>query len=71
MITNIKSALISGVLMTILAIATYILSVGDIFSVDGKTMVNIGVMSLLTAIVSFVKSSFTSDAGKFAGIKVK
>lgn len=71
MITNIKSALISGVLMTVLAIATYILSVGDIFSVDGKTMVNIGIMSLLTAIVSFVKSSFTSDAGKFAGIKVK
>ena len=71
MITNIKSALISGVLMTILAIATYILSVGDIFSVDAKTMVNIGIMSLLTAIVSFVKSSFTSDAGKFAGIKVK
>lgn len=67
----IKSALVSGVLMAVLSVATYILSVGDIFSVDGKIMANIAVMSLLTAIVSFVKSSLTSTSGKFAGVKIK
>lgn len=71
MITNIKSALVSGVLMAILGIATYLLGIGDIFKADGHTVANIAVMAILTAIVSVVKNSLTTSTGKIAGIKVK
>ncbi len=71
MLVNIKSALVSGVLMAILGIATYIIGLGSVFSADGKTIVNIGVLALLTSIVSFVKSSLTTDQGTFSGIKIK
>jgi hypothetical protein len=71
MLTNIKSALVSGVIMAILAIAGYVLGVGDVYSLDHKMIVNTGVMALLTAIVSYIKSSATDDAGKFLGITVK
>ena len=69
--TQIKSALVSVVLMAILSIIVYILGVGDIFAVNVKIIVNIGVMSLLSGIASLIKSSFTTEAGKFAGVKVK
>lgn len=71
MITNIKSALISGVLMAILGVATYVIGVGDVFSADGHTIVNIAVLAVLTSFVSFVKSILTSTEGTFAGVQVK
>jgi hypothetical protein len=69
--TNIKSALVSGVLMAILAIAGYVLGVGDVYKLDHRMIVNAGVMALLTAVVSYIKSMGTSDTGKFLGITVK
>jgi hypothetical protein len=69
--TTIKSALVSGVMMAILTVAIHIIGVGDIFSLDVKAIANIGVISLLTSVVSFLKSALTGSEGTIAGIKVK
>ena len=71
MIIQIKSALVSGVLMMVLAMAMYVIGVGDIFSIDGRVLANTGVMALLTAIVSFIKSVMTTGKGTVLGVKVK
>jgi hypothetical protein len=62
-----KSAAVSVVLMAILSIMTYIIGLGDIFAVDWKALINIGIISLATGIVSLIKNFFTSTSGKFAG----
>lgn len=69
---TIKSALVSGVLMAILGIALNVIQTGDVFAVDVKELINVGVIALLTSIVSFLKSILTTQNGNFAGIvKVK
>lgn len=69
---NIKSALISGAitiaLTSILAIAGYIIGIGDIFSLDVRVLANIAVLSSLTTLVSLIKSLFTTNNGEFAGV---
>jgi len=71
-ITNIKSALVSGVITGVLGIAVYIIGVGDIFNLDVRTLANVGVLSALTTIVSLIKSLLTTSAGNFVGaVKVK
>lgn len=67
-LASFKSALISTLLMVVVAMAGYIIGLGDIFSIDLKVLTNIGVMALLTGIVSLIKNFLTSDSGKFAGI---
>lgn len=69
--TQIKGALVSTVLMAILSIIVYILGVGDIFAVDVKVLVNVGVMSLLAGIASLLKAVLTDSTGRVAGIKVR
>lgn len=64
---SIKSALISTLLMAILAMVMYIIGLGDIWSIDAKAITNIGVMAFLTGIVSLVKSFLSTDGGKFMG----
>jgi hypothetical protein len=72
MITSIKSALVSGVLMAVLVVCGYIIEIGDIFNISLKAVANIGVMSLLTSAVSLIKSLLTTSAGNFAGLtKIK
>lgn len=68
---NIKSALVSGVLMGILAVAGYIIGVGDVFKLNLHALINSGVMAALTAAISLLKSSLTTDSGKLAGIQIK
>lgn len=58
---NIKSGLIYG----LLAVIVYVISKGSVFGLDWKTLVDVGVLGLLT---SLVKNFFTSDNGKFAGV---
>lgn len=70
-ITNLKSALVSAVLMAILAVLAFIVQQGSIFGLNVQQVANVFVISLFTAIVSFVKNSFTSPVGTFAGIKVR
>lgn len=69
--TNIKSAVVSMILTAIIAVAMYIIGIGDIFIIDGRILLNIAVMSLLTGLVSIIKSSGTDNGGYFAGVKVK
>lgn len=71
MLTSLKSALVSGILMAILAIAMYIIAVGDVFSIDARVLINTGVMALLTSVVSLIKSILTTPSGKVAGIQVR
>lgn len=68
---SIKSALVSGVLMGILAIGGYIIGVGDVFKLDSHALINSGVMAALTALVSLVKAALTTNSGTVAGIQVK
>jgi hypothetical protein len=65
--SNIKSALVSGVITGVLAIAGYIIGLGDVFAIDIHSLVNVGALAVLTTVVSLVKSWLTTDAGKFVG----
>lgn len=69
---NIKSALVFGVLSAILAIGTYVIGVGDIFSIDGKALANAGVFGGINVILSLIKRLLTTDEGNFLGaVKVE
>lgn len=68
---SIKSALVSGVITAILAVAGYIIGVGDIFKIDVHALVNVGALALLTTIVSLIKASLTTKTGTVGGIQVK
>lgn len=65
--TNVKSALVSGVITAVLAGASYIIGLGDVFSIDVHALVNVISLAALTAIVSLVKSLLTTDSGNFVG----
>lgn len=70
--TKIKSALVSALITAILAAAGYVIGVGDIFKIDVHAFINVFSLSALTALVSLIKSFFTTTAGNFAGaVKVK
>ena len=68
--TNVKSALVSGIIMGILAIAAYIIGVGNIFTLDFHSLLNAGVLSALVTIVSLIKSFLTTSSGSVAGVQV-
>lgn len=67
---SIKSACVSGMIMAVLGVAGYIIGVGDVFKLDVHSLVNVAVMSGLTAIVSLLKASMTSNSGKVAGVQI-
>ncbi len=69
--TNIKSALVSTVLMAILSMLVYIVGIANIFLIDWKVLLNIGIISLATGLVSLIKSVLTTKDGKVAGVQVK
>lgn len=69
--TKIKSALVSAILMAVVSMSGYVIGLGDVYSIDSKVLINTGIISLLTALVSLIKSIGTTDGGKFAGIQVK
>lgn len=68
---NLKSALVSGLLMALFGAGTYVLQLGDVFKVEIHSLANIVALAFAAAIVSFVKNSLTTDSGNFAGVKVK
>lgn len=70
-ITKIKSALVSAALMAVLSVVIVIVQSGNIYSLDWRSLLNIGIISFLTGVVSFLKSIGTTSEGKFAGIRVK
>jgi hypothetical protein len=65
---GVKSALVSVVLMALLSVLLYVIGVGDLWQLDMRSLVNIGVISLFTGIVSLIKNFLTSDEGKFLGL---
>ena len=67
-VASLKSALVSAVLMAVVAMAGYVIGLGDLWKIDVHILTNIGVMALLTGIVSLIKNFLTSDSGTFAGI---
>lgn len=68
---NIKSALLSAALAAVVAIAGYIVVVGDVFKLDFHALINAGVLSALTALVSLIKSWSTKTDGTSFGVKIK
>jgi hypothetical protein len=65
--TNIKSALVSTILTAVLSMAVYVVSLNDIFVIDYHTLANIGAISVLTGLISLIKSFLTTDSGRFLG----
>ena len=70
-LVNLKSALVSAVLMALVGIIAYVLQVGNIFALDFHTLANVGAVAFLTGLISFFKSSLTSPVGTFAGVQIK
>lgn len=69
---KVKSAIVSAVITAVLAVAGYIIGVGDVFNIDVHALVNVASLSTLTAFVSLIKAFFTTDRGNFAGaVRVK
>lgn len=69
---EVKGALVSGILMAILVVLIQMIQVGNIFSLDWKSLLNVGIFAFITSIVSFLKSFLTNKTGKFIGkIQVK
>ena len=66
--TNIKSALVYGVLTAILMMALYAVSVGDVFALNMKELTNAGVFGFITVVVSLLKNLLTTDGGKFLDV---
>ena len=66
---NIQSAVMSGIIMGILAIFAYIIGVGNIFTLNFHSLVNAGVLTALVTIVSLIQSVFTTNAGSTAGVQ--
>lgn len=65
---NVKSALISGLVMAILAIIGYAQSVGDFSSLNLRTLINVGIFAGLGVIQSLIKNFLTSNKGNFLGV---
>lgn len=68
---DVKNALIFGILTAIITILLEIISAKTIFGLPWKTLINDGVVALLTVFVSLVKSLLTTSEGVIAGVKVK
>lgn len=67
-IGNIKSALVSAFVTALLGMAGYVIGLNDVYNINIHSLVNIGVLSLLTAIVSLLKNFLTSNNGEFLGV---
>jgi len=60
----------SGATMAVLAMAGYIIGIGDVFVLDPRALINVSVMAFLTTVVSLVKSSNTTPEGTYLGVKI-
>lgn len=67
--TNVKSALVSGVIAALLAVGLLVVTNGDIFNLDWRVIANTAVITL---IASVIKVLGTTRKGNFAGaVRVK
>lgn len=65
---EIKSAIVSGIYATVLAVLAYVIGHGDVFSLDWKELTNFGILAGFTTCVSLLKSFTTTTEGKVLGI---
>ena len=65
---QIKSAIASGILASVVSILSYIVYNGDIFSIDYKSLANIGILAGFTTCISMIKSFTTSEKGNIFGL---
>lgn len=66
--TNIKSALIYGLLAVMLAIGLYLTEVGNIFLIDWRALANAAVFGGLSVVISLIKNLLTTNSGNFLGV---
>lgn len=62
---NVKSGLVYGVIIGLGLMISYSISVGDIWALNWKVLVNTGVFGFLSSIL---KNLLTSDSGKFLNV---
>lgn len=65
---SLKGALVSTLLMAILGVLGYVVGLGDVYKIDLHALVNVGVMSLSTGIISLIKNFLSDNKGVFAGM---
>lgn len=65
---NVKSALVTALVTALLGMAGYVIGLNDVFKIDFHSLVNIGSLSALTAIISLLKNFLTSERGEFLGV---
>lgn len=71
-LTNVKGAIISALLMGVLALLTNIIATGNIFATDWNVVINAGILAFFTGLVSLIKNLLTDSAGAFLGaVEVK
>lgn len=68
---EVKSAVISGLLMALLVIASSIIASGSIYGLNWSNLLDVGVMAFITSMVSLIKSILTNEVGEFLGTKIK
>jgi hypothetical protein len=66
--SNIRSALVYGLLSGLLSLFLYAISVGDIFALGSHAMLNAFVYGGLGSLVSLIKNLLTTNQGSFLGV---
>lgn len=61
-------ALVFGVVTGLVAMAGYILKLGTFFGIDVHTLVNVGGLAALAAVIGLVVPFLTTSQGNFVGI---
>lgn len=65
---NIKSGLIYGLLWALLVVTVTAIEVGDLFALDWKNLLNVGIFTFLGIFVSLLKNLLTTDSGNFLNV---
>ena len=66
--TNLKSALVYGILTALVVVGIEVIAAKNIFALDWKTLVNDGVIAMVGVFVSLIKNFLTTNEGKFVGV---
>lgn len=66
--SNIKSAIIYGILWAILVILMKIHDAGSIFNLDWKALADAGAIALTASGITILKNLLTTEKGNFLGI---
>lgn len=66
--SNVKSAVVYGLLWGLLAVLLKVQEAGSIFNLDWKALIDTGVFALIGAGISLLKNLFTTNKGNFLGV---